>query len=155
MAQVDLAAMQSTCRTRHVGGVLVKGNRIVAQGFNGNLPGHAHCDRGGCPRCADRAEGRGESGESLGACLCVHAEQNIVSYCARNGIAMDDTTVYLPCNPCLDCMKLVVSSGVSEIVFRERYPSTFLAVHSIAEVSGVIMRLAACECPTTNELRLP
>jgi len=148
MAQVDLAARQSTCRTRHVGGVLVKGNRIVAQGFNGNLPGHLHCDQGGCARCEARVNGDGATGENLGACVCVHAEQNIVSYCARNGVSMDGTTMYLQCNPCLDCMKLVVSSGVAEIVFAERYPATFIAVRRIAEVSGVVMRFAACNCPT-------
>lgn len=148
MEQVDLAAKQSTCRTRHVGGVLVRGNRIVAQGFNGNLPGHLHCDQGGCDRCADRARGIGESGEALGACLCVHAEQNIVSYCARNGISMADTTIYLPCNPCLDCMKLIVSAGVSEIVFRDRYPSTFILVRRVAKMSGVTMRFTSCNCTT-------
>jgi len=146
MAQVDLAAKQSTCRTRHVGGVLVRNKRIVAQGFNGNLPNHPHCDERGCDRCRDRSEGNIASGSDLGACLCVHCEQNIVSYCARNGISMDGTMVYLPCNPCLDCMKLIVSSGVVEIVYLDQYPSTYVAVSRIAETSGVTMRVSSCKC---------
>lgn len=90
--------------------------------------------------------GGSASGDDLGACVCVHAEQNIISYCARNGIAMQDTTLYLPCNPCLDCMKLVVSSGVHEIIYAERYPATFITVRVIAEKSGVVLRQPNCTC---------
>jgi len=146
MAQVDLVAKQSTCRTRHVGAVLVRDKRGVAQGFNGNLPGHLHCDKGGCERCIRRSLGKCETGVGLDHCLCVHAEQNVISYCARYGISISDTTIYLPYNPCLDCMKLLVSSGIKEIVFRDRYPSTLFLTRRIADISNIKMRMVSCSC---------
>lgn len=127
----------STCRTRHVGAVLTRNNRVVSDGFNGNLPGHPHCDEGGCPRCNDPHV---VSGVGLERCYCVHAETNVVSYCARYGISMEGTTLYLPCTPCLDCFKLVASSGVQEIVYGEAYPSAEAVVRELAAVSNIRIR---------------
>lgn len=135
--RVQQNACMSTCLTRKVGAVLTRGNRIVSDGFNGNLPGHPHCDQGGCPRCNDPHV---VSGVGLERCFCVHAETNVVSYCARNGVSMEGTTLWLPCTPCLDCFKLVASSGVSEIVYAEPYPATEVVVKELAEVSGIKLR---------------
>ena len=146
LAQVELSGRMSTCRTRHVGGVLVRDRRVVAQGFNGNLPGHPHCDAGGCERCEARARGEGASGHDLHVCNCCHAEQNIISYCARYGVSSAGTALYLPCNPCLDCFKLVVSAGIQEIIFAERYPSTYVITRTLAASSDVEMRMVECKC---------
>lgn len=117
-------ATMSTCLTRHVGAVATRNRRSFADGFNGNLPGHAHCDEGGCQRCADAAAGRVASGASLLRCICVHAEQNLVSYCAQTGTPLAGATVYTTTKPCLDCLKLLVSSGVIEIVYELDYPES-------------------------------
>lgn len=153
--RVKSNASMSTCQTRHVGAVLVRKNRVVAEGFNGNLPGHIHCDLGGCPRCNDTGV---KSGAGLERCVCVHAEQNIVSYCASEGIPMRGTTLYLPCTPCLDCFKLVVASGVREIVYAEPYPAAEVIVRQLAWVSEVTLRDYNCTCVSLSEtapLRLP
>lgn len=133
----------STCRTRHVGGVLVRDNRVVADGFNGNLSGHQHCDDGGCPRCNDPAR---IPGQGLDRCYCVHAEQNILGYCAKNGVSSDGTTLYTPGTCCLDCWKLVVSSGIQEHVYDEPYPEAFETISEMAKISGVILRKFECTC---------
>lgn len=117
-------ADMSTCLTRHVGAVATRNRRSFADGFNGNLPGHAHCDEGGCQRCADAARGLVPSGSSLMRCLCVHAEQNLVAYCAQTGTPLAGSTVYTTTKPCLDCLKLLASSGVTEIVFEQDYPES-------------------------------
>jgi len=140
--RVELNGRQSTCRTRHVGAVLARGKRVIADGFNGNLPGHPHCYDGGCERCA----GSSQSGVGLERCLCVHAEQNLISYCAQYGVAMDGATLYLPCTPCLDCFKLVVSAGVQEIVYETPYPASDPIVRELAAVSGVNVRSYECSC---------
>lgn len=119
LARARLNATMSTCRRRHVGAVAVRDRRSFADGFNGNLPGYKHCDDGGCPRCSDDTSG---PGLSLERCICVHAEQNIVSFCARNGIRLDGATVYCTTQPCLDCMKLLIVSGIVEVVYDEPYP---------------------------------
>lgn len=113
-----LASEMSTCRKRHVGAVLVvDGNRQVGSGFNGNVPKAQHCTDGGCDRCL--TSGRGKD---LHLCVCVHAEQNAVAFCARYGIRVDGATLYCTTKPCLDCIKLAAVAGIARVVYREEYP---------------------------------
>jgi dCMP deaminase len=123
LERARLNATMSTCRRRHVGAVATRDRRSFADGFNGNLPGTLHCDEGGCAVCADNDRFHRGPGHLAHQCICVHAEQNIVSFCARHGIRLDEATVYCTTQPCGDCLKLLVSSGVTEIVYDEAYPS--------------------------------
>lgn len=130
-------AEMSTCAARKVGGVLVRDNRVIADGMNGTLSGHLHCDEDGCDVCNDPHR---VSGEKLERCVCCHCEQNIISFCAKNGILTDYTSIYLPCSPCLDCAKLLISSGIREIVYQEPYGATHSAVKELCIKSAVILR---------------
>lgn len=118
MAKACLNAEMSTCRARQVGAVAVIDKRQVADGFNGNLPGAVHCIDGGCERCKNKAF---SGGEDILRCVCVHAEQNIVAWCARVGHSLEGATVYSTTHPCADCSKLLISAGVAEIVYRDGY----------------------------------
>lgn len=140
--QLSISARMSTCQTRHVGAVLAQGRRVVAAGFNGNLPGHLHCYDGGCPRCAN-TEG---TGTNLDVCVCVHAETNAIAYCASNGISTSGCTLYVQCNPCLDCAKLAISSGIKEIVYLDVYANTYVMISNFCHKSGVTFRSFECSC---------
>lgn len=119
MAKAELNSTMSTCVARRVGAVAVVDHRQVADGFNGNLPGMTHCTDGGCERCQNKAFA---AGEMIMRCVCVHAEQNIVAWCARSRQCLEGATIYSTTFPCSDCMKLLVVSGVVEVVFRDDYP---------------------------------
>lgn len=138
-------AEMSTCHTRHVGGVLVRDNRVVSDGFNGNLPGLPHCADGkdGCPRCHDPSV---RSGEQLERCLCCHCEENLISYCAKNGVSTAGTTCYLPVLPCLSCLRLLILSGIKEIVFINNYIESMKIIHTLAEKSKIVVRKFSCRC---------
>lgn len=118
MAKATMNATMSTCRARKVGAVAVLDRRQVADGFNGNLPGSTHCEEGGCARCQSKAA---SGGDDIMRCVCVHAEQNIVAWCARVGHRLEGATVYSTTHPCADCLKLLISAGVVEIVYRDDY----------------------------------
>lgn len=118
MAKAELNAQMSTCRSRQVGAVAVFDRRQLADGFNGNLPGAKHCVDGGCERCQNKAFSQGED---LLRCVCVHAEQNIVAWCARSRQCLEGATIYSTTHPCADCLKLLVSAGVIDIVYRDPY----------------------------------
>lgn len=118
LSRANLNASMTTCCRRAVGAVAVRDRRSFADGFNGNLPGTTHCVDGGCERCA----GEFPPGTSLDTCVCVHAEANVVSYCAREGIRTAGATMYITHSPCLECMKLIVSAGFVEVVYDEYYP---------------------------------
>lgn len=55
--------------------------------------------------------------------IVVHAEANLVSYCAKKGISMENNLVYITHSPCVECAKLLVSSGISKIFYIDEYRS--------------------------------
>jgi dCMP deaminase len=128
-----LAADMSTCLTRHTGAVVVQRKRIVATGFNGNVPKAKHCVDGGCERCARRAtndqllknQAAIAAGAQLGECVCVHAEANAIAQCARLGQAAEDGWIYATHRPCLDCVKLIAVAGIVRVIYLNDYPAEY------------------------------
>jgi dCMP deaminase len=125
-ARVHLNAAMSTCVRLKVGAVAVRNRRSFADAYNGNIPGETHCDEGGCPVCADAVKSSAPVGTAAAQttdCTCVHAESNLVSYCAIEGIKLDGAIVYCTDHPCQHCVKLLASSGVREVVYDRDYPA--------------------------------
>lgn len=107
----DLVATRGTCDRKQVGSVLTRDNRILATGYNGSLPGLDHCDKVG----HDIVDNH---------CIrTIHSEANVITECARQGISTRDTVLYCNTRPCFNCMKLLIASGIKEIVYRDEYMS--------------------------------
>lgn len=53
--------------------------------------------------------------------LTLHAEENLVANCARAGISLDNTTILVSTAPCFKCARLLLSSGVSKVVFVKEF----------------------------------
>lgn len=117
MEIANVVAKRSNCSRRHVGAVIMKRNHILSAGYNGTPHGVKNCFDGGCPRCAHATK----SGEHLEECLCVHAEQNAICQAALHGVAIDGATIYVTISPCLTCAKLIINSGITEVVFGGDY----------------------------------
>ena len=60
-------------------------------------------------------------GERREVCRAICAEQLAVSEAARNGISLDGAIAYITTFPCHICSKLLVSSGINEIVYDKDY----------------------------------
>jgi len=54
----------------------------------------------------------------------VHAEQNIIMYCAKRGISTEGTTLYITTSPCKQCAKLIAGTGIDRVVYDEEYKDT-------------------------------
>jgi dCMP deaminase len=87
-----------------VGAVCVRDRRILATGYNGfprgvaDLPG----------RLNDRKEKLFRT---------IHAEANIVSQAARNGVSLDKATIYVwPFLPCSSCCTTLIQAGIKRVV---------------------------------------
>jgi dCMP deaminase len=105
----DVVAKRATCDRKHVGAVLVRDNRVIATGYNGSIPGLAHCDDVG----HDMDEGH---------CVrTVHAEVNVICQAAKLGISTDKTVLYCNTLPCWNCFKVIASSGIKKVVYRDEY----------------------------------
>ncbi len=130
-----VVAMRSNCSRRHVGAVVMRDNHILSTGYNGTPHGVKNCFAGGCPRCA----GKVKSGSHLEECLCVHAEQNAICQAALYGTSLQGSSIYVTLSPCLTCAKLIINSGIEEVVYDGEYE--FLdTVKEIFESSGVKYR---------------
>lgn len=135
MRIAQVASMRSNCIKRKVGAVVVKDRRIVSTGYNGTPRGTRNCNEGGCPRCS----GLAASGTRLDECLCSHAEENAITQAAYHGTSVKDGCLYSTFSPCLMCAKMIINSGIAEVVFDVGYPlndSTF----RLFEEAGVTIR---------------
>ena len=57
----------------------------------------------------------------------IHAEMNAITDAARNGISLDDATLYCTTFPCHLCAKHIISSGNKRVVYIEPYPKSYAA----------------------------
>ena len=140
------------CVMRKVGCVVVKENRVVLSGYNGTPEAMQKCTKGGCPYCTDAkkkkeqpeapksstkkklkvelqadAEKDGRLIDLLRekeACICVHAEQNLIASAARFGISLAGTTIYVTWAPCFTCFKQLLQLDVNRIVYYRSWSST-------------------------------
>lgn len=102
-------ATRATCDRKRVGAVIVRDRTILSTGYNGSIKGAEHCD---------------DIGHLMedGHCVrTVHAEINAVVQAAKNGVSVDDSTIYITCNPCWNCFKAVTNAGIKRIIYGEFY----------------------------------
>ncbi len=119
LALAFTAARRANCRGRKVGAILVKGDRVIATGYNGTPEGLANCLDGGCLRCGDRSSF--EPGTAYDLCVCVHAEANALLTAGRFGASTDGTTVYTTDQPCFSCSKELIQAGVDKVVYARSW----------------------------------
>ena len=107
---------QATCIRRNVGCVLVNSkNHILATGYNGVPSGAAHCLDLPC------AGAELPSGEGLDSCEAIHAEQNALLQCKD---IYDIEKCYCTVSPCMTCVKLLLNTSCSILIFPTLYIDT-------------------------------
>ena len=130
-------ATRATCDRKHVGAVIVRDKIILSTGYNGSIKGAVHCDDVG--HMMDE-----------GHCLrTVHAEANAIAQAAKFGHALDGATLYSSASPCWYCFKLLVNSGIKEMVFGEFYRDR--RSFEAAETLGITLRTIKEQNESTNE----
>jgi len=112
-----VVATRGNCLRRRVAAVIVKDRRIISTGYNGTPRGIRNCCEGGCARCA----GEAASGEGLSECICSHAEENAITQSAYHGISLKEAVLYCTLSPCLTCAKMIINSGIVEVVYETDY----------------------------------
>jgi dCMP deaminase len=117
MQMAKLAATRSTCLRRKVGAVIVKDNHVLSTGYNGAPRGVTHCEDKGCLRVLMNVP----SGTRHELCRGVHAEQNAVTQAAYFGISVKGGKIYTTTFPCSLCAKILINSGITEIIYDEGY----------------------------------
>lgn len=125
MALAKLAAMRSGCNSRPTGAVIVKNKRVIATGYNGSIQGQPQCTDKDSSYCLRRASKVDDTGENkYQECPSIHAEQNAINQVARcGGISLDGAIIYCTLEPCIFCLKNIVSVGIKHIVYENSYRS--------------------------------
>lgn len=109
MRIAEQVATRSTCDRKNIGAVIVRDKTILSTGYNGSIRGAPHCD---------------EVGHDMENGHCVrtnHAEANAIVQAAKNGVAIDDSEIYVTASPCLTCFKLIANAGIRIVYYKEFY----------------------------------
>lgn len=125
-------ATRATCPRASVGCVLTRDHRILTTGYNGSPRHVAHCTEVGCLVVNDH---------------CVrttHAEANAIVQGALHGVGLAGSTAYCTHQPCLNCSKLLISVGVTKIVYETPYPDP-IAMNLLAEAGVASLHFATLE----------
>lgn len=133
-----VVAQRSTCLRRQVGAVLVKGERIIATGYNGAPQGLPHCLEAGCLR-----DEKGiPSGHRYELCRGVHAEQNALINAARYGVSTLDSVMYCTNQPCMLCARMLINAGVIKVVHQGEFDDE-LALEFLRQAGVETVKLPA------------
>jgi dCMP deaminase len=112
-----LAATRSTCLAFPVGAVVVKNKQVLATGYNGPPSGSAHCTtQGYCYPGLDSCD----ASKTMPS-RAVHAEANAIAQAAKHGISTENASIYVTLEPCLYCLKLIISAGIREVFYETSF----------------------------------
>lgn len=109
------ASARSGCVRSKVGAAVVKDNRVRSLGYNDAPAGLPGCEA--CPRRQSFVEPGSDYDYGPGQCHAIHAEANALLHCNREDLI--DATLYITREPCVSCMKLIMGSGVAEVVWPQ------------------------------------
>lgn len=110
MKSALLAAQNSYAIRNKVGVVFVKDGRIICSGWNGQPTGFDNC-------CEEKLK----DGTLKTLPTVIHAEANAICFCAKNGISLINSKVYITLSPCINCALLLIQSGIKEVYYYEQY----------------------------------
>lgn len=120
MMLAKLTASRSTCLSRPTGAVVVKDRQVLTSGYNGSLPGEAHCmDEEACFR---RSMSWSEE-MKYDMCRSAHAEANAIALAAKKGVSLEGGTIYCTLEPCITCAKLIIMAGICRVIYEHGYDS--------------------------------
>lgn len=106
LRMASIWAENSYCKRRQVGALLVKGQMIISDGFNGTPAGFENI-------C--------ETPDGLTKPYVLHAEANAITKVARSNNSSQGSTLYVTASPCMECAKLIIQAGITRVVFNEMY----------------------------------
>ena len=78
----------------------------------------------------------------------IHAEALCISLCAKNGIKLGGSTIYVTFPPCHDCFKLICGAGIKRCVYKKT------VISPAGDSALVAARVCGIELCGTSDFRL-
>lgn len=115
-------AKRSTCGRLQVGCVLVRDGRIISTGYNGPLPPSTFIPSVGGKAIPIRMKNTMCSCDLEKPCQkSIHAEANAISFSAKNGISLENSTLYVTHSPCIKCAELIIQAGIIGVIYKNDF----------------------------------
>ena len=106
-------ATGSKCVSTHVWAIIVKDNRILSTWYNGTPAWYINCNQKWEWPHPDHHEWSKKHE--------IHAEMNALLWAARNWVKIENSTIYCTYQPCYDCTKNIIASGIKKIVYKNKF----------------------------------
>ncbi len=128
-------ASASKCVSKQVGAVIVRDGRILSTGYNGTPAGFINC--------CDHWDGEYTlEHHEWSKTYEIHAEMNAIIWAARNGISIDGATIYVTLEPCSECSKNLIASGIKRIIYAKEYEHTNSeSISKFIKDNGVVIEM--------------
>jgi len=118
---VEPLGRRGTCDRGRSGALIVSPHHtIIATGYVGSPPGMPHCDEVGHMMKKMIHEDGHESNHCV---RTLHAEENAILQCAKDGVGIDGATIYCKMVPCWNCAMRVARVGIKRVVALKKYHS--------------------------------
>ena len=111
-----LLGQESKCVSRQVGAIIADHNRIISTGINGTHTGYVNC----CDYF-DKNNFEREEHHIWSKVHEVHAEMNAILFAAKEGKAIEGAEMYTILQPCDECLKNIIASGIKKIYYVNTY----------------------------------
>ncbi len=82
---------------------------IISDGYNGTPAGFEN-------KCEDEND--------TTKTYVLHAEANAITKVAKSNNSSEGSTLYITTSPCMECAKLIIQSGITRVVYEEKYRIT-------------------------------
>lgn len=118
---------------RKVGCLIVKNNSIISDGYNGTPMGFRNvCEylEGYKPAKKLTEDEERKFLTSMSTTFhkelttfpyVLHAESNAIAKLAKSNNSSDGATIYITDEPCLECSKMIIQTGIQRVVYNRSY----------------------------------
>ncbi len=133
MSFCEILALRSTCIRIQTAAVIVKNNNVVSIGYNGCYSKSEHCSDYWLTEFNNKYSYTMSWEEFLKSDYFytehhkyslkneLHGESNAIVNASKNNISSEDSTMYTLYAPCINCAKLIISSGIRKVIYKHLY----------------------------------
>ncbi len=133
MKVAELTSTLSYAKRLQVGSVIVKGNKILATGYNGMPSGWDNeCETTEIVELDEKFIRQLVTKQEV-----LHSETNAIAKVSASTESSEGATMFCTHAPCINCAKLIYQSGINNLYYRDTYRDS-AGIHFL-ESSGVVV----------------
>ena len=117
MKVAELTSTLSYAKRLQVGSVIVKGNKILATGYNGMPSGWDNeCETTEIVELDEKFIKQLVTKQEV-----LHSETNAIAKVSASTESSEGSTMFCTHAPCMNCAKLIYQSGINNLIYRDTY----------------------------------